>query len=54
MSIDINSFTYKTNINYLKYKILSLQVITATGLFTRGVLLNFYFTATNNTNDSNY
>jgi hypothetical protein len=25
-----------------------------TGLFTRGALLNFYFAATNNTNDSNY
>jgi hypothetical protein len=25
-----------------------------TGLFTRGVLLNFYFAATNNTNGSNY
>jgi hypothetical protein len=25
-----------------------------TGLFTRGVLLNFYFGATSNTNGSNY
>jgi hypothetical protein len=28
--------------------------ITYTGLFMRGVLLNFYFAATNNTNGSNY
>jgi hypothetical protein len=25
-----------------------------TGLFTRGVLLNFFFAATNNTNGTNY
>jgi hypothetical protein len=29
-------------------------IIDYTGLFTRGVLLNFYFGATNNTNGSNY
>jgi hypothetical protein len=31
-----------------------LFIIFYIGLFTRGVLLNFYFAATNNTNGSNY
>jgi hypothetical protein len=44
--------------NYIIYdrNILLLQKFFKihTGLFTTGILLNFYFAATNNTNGSNY
>jgi hypothetical protein len=48
--LKIDSFSFLLNSDLVLFYHFEIY----TGLFTRGVLLNFYFAATNNTNGSNY